>query len=57
MVILSDPDSHEICFVGSEAFDELSQVDPNADELLDAAMAKDKSKEWFKKKGIEKGKA
>lgn len=57
VVILSDPDSHEICFVGSEAFDELSQVDPNADELLDAAMAKDKSKEWFKKKGIEKGKA
>ena len=57
MVILSDPDSHEICFVGSEAFDELSQVDPEADELLDAAMAKDKSKEWFQKKGIEKGKA
>ena len=57
VVILSDPDSHEICFVGSEAFDELSQVDPKADDLLDGAMAKDKSKEWFQKKGIEKGKA
>jgi len=57
VVILSDPDSHEICFVGSEAFEELSRVDPKADELLDGAMAKDKSKEWFQKKGIEKGKA
>ena len=57
VVILADPDSHEICFVGREAFDELSQVDPKADELLDDAMAKDKSKEWFQKKGKEKGKA
>ena len=57
VVILSDPDSHEICFVGSEAFEELSRVDPKADELLDGAMAKDKSKEWFQKKGIKKGKA
>ena len=28
-------DGHEICFVGDEAFRELSQVDPNADKLLD----------------------
>ena len=27
-------DGHEICFVGDEAFRELSQVDPKADELL-----------------------
>jgi hypothetical protein len=33
------------------------RVDPKGDALLDAAMAGDKSKEWFKKKGIEKGKA
>ena len=57
VVILSDPDSHEICFVGSEAFEELSWVDPKADELLDGAMAKDKSKEWFQKKGVEMGEA
>ena len=28
-------DGHEICFVGDEAFRELSQVDPKADQLLD----------------------
>ena len=28
-------DGHEICFVGDEAFRELSQVDSNADKLLD----------------------
>ena len=54
VVILADPDGHEICFVGSEAFDELSAVDPKGDELLNAAMEADKSKEWFKKKGIKK---
>ena len=66
MVILADPDGQEICFVGDEAFRELSQVgwrliwplcqnitqvDPDADQLLDAAMAGDKSNEWFAKKG------
>jgi len=38
VVILADPDSHEICFVGDEDFRELSQVDPKAEELLNAAM-------------------
>ena len=28
-------DGHEICFVGDEAFRELSEVDSNADKLLD----------------------
>ena len=64
-MILADPDGQEICFVGDEAFRELSQVgvefgplcqnitqvDPDADQLLDAAMAGDKSNEWFAKKG------
>lgn len=27
-------DGHEICFVGDEAFRELSKVDPNADKLM-----------------------
>jgi len=51
VVILADPDGQEICFVGDEAFRELSQVDPEADNLLDAALAGDKSNEWFAKKG------
>ena len=32
---LSFQDGHEICFVGDEAFIELSTVDPKGDELLD----------------------
>lgn len=54
VVILGDPDGHEICFVGDEAFRELSQVDPNADRLLTEAIANDKSNEWFEKKGLVK---
>ena len=65
-MILADPDGQEICFVGDEAFRELSQVhfrtclflvsnhhqvDPEADKLLDAALDGDKSNEWFAKKG------
>ncbi|CAL1262631.1 unnamed protein product [Larinioides sclopetarius] len=34
VVILADPDGHEICFVGDEAFRELSQMDPKGDSLL-----------------------
>lgn len=54
VVILSDPDQHEICFVGDEAFRELSSVDPKADQLLEAALAADKSAEWYARKGKEK---
>lgn len=54
VVILQDPDGHEICFVGDEAFRELSQVDPKADDLLSQAIEKDKSDEWFSKKGMSK---
>lgn len=57
VVILADPDGHEICYVGDEAFKELSQVDPKADALLDEAISKDKSDEWFAKKGLTKGSA
>jgi len=49
VVILADPDGHEICFVGDEGFRELSQVDPQADDLLNKAMENDKSDEWFQK--------
>ncbi|XP_036196814.1 glyoxalase domain-containing protein 4 isoform X1 [Myotis myotis] len=50
VVILADPDGHEICFVGDEAFRELSKMDPTGNQLLDDAMAADKSDEWFAKR-------
>jgi len=54
VVIFSDPNQHEICFVGDEAFRELSEFDPNADEALELACREDKSNEWFAKKGKSK---
>ncbi|XP_046380533.2 glyoxalase domain-containing protein 4-like [Haliotis rufescens] len=57
VVIVADPDGHEICFVGDEAFRELSQTDPKADDLLTEAVSKDKSDEWFAKKGKKKASA
>lgn len=50
VVILADPDGHEICFVGDEGFRELSQVDPNGQSLLNEAIKNDKSDEWHLKK-------
>lgn len=49
--LILQQDGHEICFVGDEGFRELSQVDPKGDELLDEALEKDKSDEWFAKQG------
>ncbi|KAM9468551.1 glyoxalase domain-containing protein 4 [Clarias gariepinus] len=57
VVILADPDGHEICFVGDEAFRQLSAFDPNGNELLDKAMAADKSDEWFAKHKKQKASA
>ncbi|XP_038615443.1 glyoxalase domain-containing protein 4 [Tachyglossus aculeatus] len=57
VVILADPDGHEICFVGDEAFRELSRVDPGGSQLLDDAMAADKSEEWFAKNKMQKASA
>jgi len=50
VVILADPDGHEICFVGDAGFRDLSQYDPDGDKLLDNAIAVDKSDDWFMKK-------
>ena len=47
-------DGHEICFVGDEAFRELSQVDPKGQQLLDEAIESDKSNEWYVKHGKNK---
>lgn len=57
VVILADPDGHEICFVGDEAFRQLSKLDPNGDQLLTKAIEADKSDEWFTKKGRSKATA
>lgn len=48
VVILADPDGHEICFVDSESFMMLSAIDPNAKQLLSKAIEEDKSDEWFR---------
>lgn len=47
VVILADPDGHEICFVGDEAFRQLSQPDDDAPTALSQAMARDGSREWL----------
>lgn len=57
VVIVADPDKHEICFASDEDFRQLSQLDPNATELLDKAIEADKSDEWFAKKGKTKAAA
>ncbi|KAL3084550.1 hypothetical protein niasHS_008242 [Heterodera schachtii] len=43
VVILKDPNEHEICFVGDEGFRELSKVDTEAEKLLLSAIEKDDS--------------
>lgn len=57
VVILADPDGHEICFVGDKGFRDLSQVDSQANDLIEKSMNEDKSDEWFEKKGISKQEA
>ncbi|GCC31225.1 hypothetical protein chiPu_0009682 [Chiloscyllium punctatum] len=51
---LNHQDGHEICFVGEEAFHDLSQVDATANKLLEDAIAEDKSVEWFAKYHVPK---
>ncbi|CAG9783876.1 unnamed protein product [Diatraea saccharalis] len=44
VIILADPDGHEICFVDDESFRQLSQVDPKSDADLDKYIKSDKSR-------------
>ncbi|KAL4714522.1 hypothetical protein ACJJTC_006568 [Scirpophaga incertulas] len=44
VIILADPDGHEICFVDDGSFRQLSQVDPNSDADLDKFIKSDKSR-------------
>ncbi|GAB0087177.1 Glyoxalase domain-containing protein 4 [Sergentomyia squamirostris] len=41
VIILADPDGHEICFVNEEGFSELSKVDPDSDQALEKYINKD----------------
>lgn len=41
VIILADPDGHEICFVDEEGFSQLSQVDPESNDQLDKYIKKD----------------
>jgi len=52
VVILADPDGHEVCFVGDEAFRELSATDPAAEALINQAIESDKSNEWIQKQKL-----
>lgn len=45
VLILADPDGHEICFVDEEGFSQLSQTDPKGEELLTRYIKLDKSRE------------
>ncbi|XP_026757900.1 glyoxalase domain-containing protein 4 [Galleria mellonella] len=44
VIILADPDGHEICFVDDESFRQLSQVDPAGDADLNKYIKADKSR-------------
>ncbi|VDN27109.1 unnamed protein product [Gongylonema pulchrum] len=48
VVILADPNDHEICFVGDEAYRELSRVDPEAEKKLLKAIDEDDSAKYKK---------
>lgn len=41
VIILADPDDHEICFVDDEGFSKLSEFDPEGDELLEKHIKRD----------------
>lgn len=41
VIILADPDGHEICFVDEEGFGKLSMVEDDADKMLDKYITKD----------------
>uniref|UniRef100_A0A8R1E4A2 Glyoxalase domain-containing protein 4 n=1 Tax=Caenorhabditis japonica TaxID=281687 RepID=A0A8R1E4A2_CAEJA len=47
VVILADPDDHEICFVGDEGFRALSKVDESAEKELREQIKKDDSEKWY----------
>lgn len=51
VIILADPDGHEICFVDDEAFRELSKCEPEDEKILDRFIKKDESGQLLKQYG------
>lgn len=47
VIILADPDGHEICFVDEEGFSQLSAVDPESNAALDKYIKKDPFQQWL----------
>lgn len=47
VIILADPDGHEICFVDEEGFRPLSAVDPESNDLIEKCIRLDKSDKFF----------
>lgn len=47
VIILADPDGHEICFVDEEGFSQLSAVDPESNAALDKYIKKDPFQQWY----------
>ena len=43
--------------MGEEGFNDLSQVDPEGEKLLQKAMEEDKSNEWYERKKLTKEEA
>lgn len=43
VIILADPDGHEICFVDDENFRQLSQPDYESEKVLNTQIRLDKS--------------
>lgn len=41
VIILSDPNQLEICFVDEEGFSQLSQIDPRSDGILNTSIERD----------------
>lgn len=41
VLVLADPDGHEICFVDDEAFTQLSEPDPNSGNYFDKCIEED----------------
>ncbi|KAE8749585.1 hypothetical protein FOCC_FOCC003573 [Frankliniella occidentalis] len=46
VIILADPDGHEICFVDEEGFRPLSAVDPEGNDLIEKYIRLDKSDQF-----------
>jgi len=50
VVILLDPNDHEICVVGNKGYVELSAFDPNSEQLLFSSMAAERRLQCFSTK-------